>query len=267
MAQTDGVIGKVSLSWTPSTNQLWFATVSEGFRPGLLNRPGGASGPGDYTVPFALDTDEVTNYELGWKLDLANQSLRVNGSLFFIDIEDLQTTIFDPSITNLFFSDNAANAEIYGLEGTVSWAPASVPGLTVNGAFSVLDTEITDVLTPTEDVREGDSLAFAPDFQGNLQARYEWDLENGMRAHFMPHLAYSDSSFSDIIAINRRELDSWLMLGMTAGVSTGSWMAELFVDNLTNEAAELSMNFVNDRNRPTLARPFTAGVRFSYDFQ
>jgi len=267
VAQTDGVIGKVSLSWTPSTNQLWFATVSEGFRPGLLNRPGGASGPGDYTVPFALDTDEVTNYELGWKLDLANQSLRVNGSLFFIDIEDLQTTIFDPSITNLFFSDNAANAEIYGLEGTVSWAPASVPGLTVNGAFSVLDTEITDVLTPTEDVREGDSLAFAPDFQGNLQARYEWDLENGMRAHFMPHLAYSDSSFSDIIAINRRELDSWLMLGMTAGVSTGSWMAELFVDNLTNEAAELSMNFVNDRNRPTLARPFTAGVRFSYDFQ
>ncbi|HKK23534.1 MAG TPA: TonB-dependent receptor, partial [Pseudohaliea sp.] len=54
VAQTDGVIGKVSLSWTPTMNQLWFVTVSEGFRPGLLNRPGGANGPGDYVVPFAL---------------------------------------------------------------------------------------------------------------------------------------------------------------------------------------------------------------------
>ena len=266
-AQTDGVIGKVSLSWTPTMNQLWFVTVSEGFRPGLLNRPGGAPGPGDYTVPFALDTDDVTNYELGWKLDLADQTLRFNGSLFFIDVENLQTTIFDPSITNLFFSDNAANAEILGMEGTVTWAPASIPGLTVSGAFSFLDTEITDVLTPTDDVQEGDTLAFAPEFQGNLRARYEWDLENGMRAHFMPHLAYSEEAYSDIITINRQKLDSWLMVGVTAGVSTGSWMAELFVDNLTDEAAELSMNYVNDRNRPTLARPLTAGVRFSYDFQ
>jgi hypothetical protein len=44
------------------------------------------------------------------------------------------------------------------------------------------------------------------------------------------------------------------------------WTAELFVDNLTDEAAELSGNFVNDRNRVTLARPLTGGVRFTYNF-
>jgi outer membrane receptor protein involved in Fe transport len=265
-AQTDGVIGKFSLAWQPSDEQLWFVTVSEGFRPGLLNRPGGAPGPGDYTVPFALDTDELVNYELGWKLDLMDRSLRVNGSLFYVEIDNLQTTIFDPSITNLFFSDNAANAEVLGLEGTVSWAPVSVPGLTVTGAFSFLDTEITEVLTPTDDVRKGDSLAFAPEFQGNLRARYAWDLKGDLRAHVMPHLSYSEEAYSDIIAINRQRLDSWLMLGLTAGVSTMKWSAELFVDNLTDEAAELSLNFVNDRNRVTLARPLTAGLRFTYDF-
>ena len=265
-AQTDGVIGKVSLSWAPNSDQLWFVTLSEGFRPGLLNRPGGAPGPNNFTVPFALDTDDVTNYELGWKLDLLDKSLRLNGSLFFVDIERLQTTIFDPSITNLFFSDNAANAEVTGLEGTVDWAPAAVPGLTVTGSFSFLDTEITEVLTPTNDVRKGDSLAFAPEFQTTLRARYTWDLDNGMRAHVMPHLAYSDESFSDIIVINRQVVDSWLMLGFTAGVSTAQWTAELFVDNLTDEAAELSSNFVYDRTRVTLARPLTGGVRFTYNF-
>ncbi|MEE4278636.1 MAG: TonB-dependent receptor [Halieaceae bacterium] len=267
VAATDGVITKVSLSWTPTDEQLWFATISEGFRPGLLNRPGGASNPdGSFTVPFALDTDEVVNYELGWKLDLLDRSLRFNGSLFLVEIDSLQTTIFDPSITNLFFSDNAADAEVMGVEGSIDWAPSTVPGLVVTGAFSVLDTEITRVLTPTDDVIRGDSLAFAPELQTTLRARYTWDLANGMRAHVMPHLAYSDESFSDVITINRQRLDSWLMLGFTAGLSSNEWTAELFVDNLTDEAAELSMNFVADRDRVTLARPLTGGLRFTYNF-
>ena len=198
-------------------NQLWYATWSEGFRAGLLNRPGGAQGPDGFTVPFALDTDDVTNWELGWKLDLLDNTLRLNGSLFFVDIERLQTTIFDPSITNLFFSDNAADAEVKGLEGIVTWAPAAAPGLTVTGSFSFLDTEITEVLTPTDDVRKGDELAFAPEFQGNLRARYEWELTSGYRAHVMPHVAYSESSYSDIITINRAELDSWVLVGFNRG--------------------------------------------------
>ena len=126
---------------------------------------------------YAVDTDEVKNYELGWKTELFDNSLRFNGSAFFVEIEGLQTTIFDPSIVNLFFSDNAANAEITGVEGDFTWAPASIEGLTVAGAFSFLDTEVTEVLTPTNDVLQGSDLAFAPAFQGNIRARYEWDLE------------------------------------------------------------------------------------------
>jgi iron complex outermembrane receptor protein len=85
---------------------------------------------------------------------------------------------------------------------------------------SFLDTEITDVLTPTDDVREGDSLAFAPEFQGNLTARYEWQW-NSMRAHVMGNLSHSAESYSDIITINRDRIDSWTMLGVTAGVRAG----------------------------------------------
>jgi outer membrane receptor protein involved in Fe transport len=130
----------------------------------------------------------------------------------------------------------------------------------------MLDTEITDVITPTDDVREGDELAFAPEFQATLRARYEWDLSSGLVAHVMPYATYSDKSFSDIIVINRDEIDSWFMMGVTAGVSSDSWTAELFVDNLTDEQAELSRNFVYDRQRVTLARPLNGGIRVTYDF-
>jgi len=263
-AETDGVIGKFTVSWTPNDNALLYATWSEGFRPGLLNRPGGAPGPNGYTVPFGLDTDDVVNYEAGWKLDLFDRSLRFNGSVFYVSVENLQTTIFDTSIVNLFFSDNAADAEILGLEGDFIWN--ATDNLTVSGAFSILDTEITEVLTPTNDVRKGDELAFAPSFQGNLRARYEWYLNSGMELHVMPHVSYSSTAQSDVITINNSELDSWLLVGLTVGLSTDQWSAEVYVDNLFNEEAELSRSFVFDRERVTYARPQTIGLRFSYDF-
>lgn len=270
-AATDGAIYKLTGTWTPNSDLLFYATYSEGFRPGLLNRPGGAAGPNGYTVPFAVDTDDVQNYEFGWKTELFDNSLRFNGSAFFVKVEGLQTTIFDPSIVNLFFSDNAANAEIQGIEGDFTWAPYAVEGLTIAGAFSLLDTEVTDVLTPTNDVLAGSDLAFAPAWQGNLRARYEWDLEtqiagSDLTAHVMPQLVFSDDSVSDIIEINKADIDGYVTLGGTLGVTADQWSAELFATNLTNEYAELSNNFVFDRERVTPLRPRTIGVRVGYDF-
>lgn len=265
-AEIDGTIFKGSLSWRPGPTQMYYLTLSEGFRPGLLNRPGGAVGPNGYTVPFELDTDEMTNLEVGWKSSYLDNSLQFNGSVFFSEIDRLQTTIFDPSITNLFFSDNAANAEVKGVEGNFVWAPYDIVGLTVTGAFSLIDSEITDVLTPTNDVRLGDELAFAPQFQGNIRARYEWSLGGGMMAHVMPSLNYSSESYSDIITINRSRIDSWMMAGVTMGVSRDQWMAELYIDNLTDERAEISRNFVFDQQRVSYARPRSIGMRVSYDF-
>ena len=270
-ASTDGTIYKLTGTWTPAADLLFYATYSEGFRPGVLNRPGGNPGPNGYVVPSAVETDEVANYEIGWKTELFDNSLRFNGAAFFVEIDGLQTTIFDTSITNLFFSENAANAEVQGVEGEFTWAPEAIEGLTVAGAFSLLDTEITEVLVPTGDVIAGGPLAFAPEYQGNIRARYEWDLSqtidgSPLVAHIMPQLVFSDDSFSDIIEINKAELDGYVTLGGTFGVTADQWSAELFAENLTNEYAELSNNFVFDRERLTPMRPRTIGVRVGYDF-
>lgn len=266
VAATDGFIFKGTLEWRPTDGALFYATVSEGFRPGLLNRPGGAAGPGGYTVPFALDTDEVVNYEFGWKTDLFDNQVRFNGNAFLVEIENLQTTIFDPSITNLFFSDNAANAEIRGIEGEVTWAPADIPGLTVVGAFSLLDTEITEVLVPTNDVLVGSELAFAPSYQANVRARYEWPMDNGLMAHVMPQITITDDSFSDVIEINKVEVEGHASLNFTTGLTGESWSVELFANNLTDERGEIANNFVFDRERVTVIRPRTIGVRVGVQY-
>ncbi len=266
-AATDGTIFKATLDWRPWDDKMFYFTWSEGFRPGLLNRPGGAAGPAGFTVPFAIDTDDVTNIEIGTKADFFDSTFRLNAALFFVDIERLQTTIFDPSITNLFFSDNAADAEVTGFEGDFSWLPAFSDRLTFSGSFSFLDTELTKVITPTNDVQAGDELAFAPEFQGTLRARYEWDVFSaGWVAHIMPMVSWSSESFSDIILINRDEIDSWTMWGLTAGVSNEKWSFELFGNNLSDERAEVARNFVFDRQSVTYAPPRTIGVRASLNF-
>ena len=164
-AETDGVIGKVTYSWKPNDDSMYYLTWSEGFRPGLLNRPAGrTNSDGSYTIPAAIDSDEITNYEFGWKSVLQDGQLRFNGSLFFVDVSGLQSTIFDPSIVNLFFSDNAADAEIKGVEGDFIYYTET--GLILSGAFSLLDTEITKSLIPTGDIIVGQELAFAPGFSG-----------------------------------------------------------------------------------------------------
>mgnify|MGYP000297468175 CR=1 FL=1 len=272
-AETDGTIFKVTGNWTPTESSLYYVTVSEGFRSGLLNRPAGiVNNTGTYSVPYSFDSDEVTNYEFGWKMDLLDGRLRFNGSMFYIDIENLQTTLQDPSITNLFFSDNAANAKVKGLEANVMWAAAdnlwtASDSLLVNGGISFLDTEVTEVLLPTQEVEEGSPLAFAPEMQLTLSARYEWELMRGVTAHVMPSMSMSDESQSDIILINRDKVDSWVMWGLTAGITSDKWSAELYVDNLTDERAELARNYVNDQERVYYARPRTAGLRFSYNFE
>lgn len=266
-ATASGVVYKFTASYAPTEDTLLYTTISEGFRAGFLNRPGGyVDTSGTYTVPFEFGTDDMTNYEFGWKSDLLDGHMRLNGSFFLAQIDGLQTTIFDPSIANLFFSDNAANAEVKGLETDMIWAPVSVEGLTISASMSLLDTEITDTLTTSTDVVAGDSLAFAPEFQANLQARYEWNAGSGMTGHVMPHIAHSAESYSDIIRINRDRIQGWTMIGLTAGVTTETWGAEFFIDNLTDKRAELARNYINDRERISYATPRTMGVRMSYNF-
>ena len=265
-AKTDGTIGKVTYSWNPSDDVMYYLTWSEGFRPGLLNRPVGRTSPdGSYTVPPSIDSDEITNTEFGWKTILQDGRLRFNGSVFMVDVEGLQSTIFDPSIVNLFFSDNAADGDIKGVEGDFTYF-TNREGFTVSGAFSLLDTELTKKLVPTNDVTVGGDMAFAPGMQFNLRFRQEWEMSNGNLGHAQLAITHSDDSYSDIMEPNKARQDSYMYVDVRVGMSNDTMTAELYVDNLNDERAEISNTFVFDRQRVSYIRPTTIGIRYKHNF-
>jgi len=261
-ANADGNIYKLNLAWTPRDGSLFYATYSEGFRPPLLNRPVGAGG----VVPAVVRTDELVNWEIGGKTLTADRNLQLNWSAFIENIDDLQSTIFDSNIVNLFFSDNAANARVRGVEADFIWLPEAIDGLTVSGAISLLDTEILETISTTSAIAPaGSELANAPGLQTSLRARYEWNLGNGMDVWIMPQLSHSSSSYSDIVLINRIEQDAWTVLDVSAGVIRGNWRVDARIGNLTDERAVLTSWYGNDRERLTINRPRSLGIQVTYE--
>ena len=59
----------------------------------------------------------------------------------------------------------------------------------------------------------------------------------------------------------------YTFVNMAAGLQTGSWGAELFVDNLMDKNAQISVNAIDYTPSVTTNRPRTIGLRFTYDLE
>jgi outer membrane receptor protein involved in Fe transport len=207
--QSDTIL-RASLDWRANEDVLLFATYAQGFRPPVTNRVGATlanvqSEPfTDFRVPVSSATDDLDNYEIGFKADLLGNTLRLNATGYFSEISNLQTSRFDPTnISFLWFADNVGDAEIKGIDGDFIWA--ATDRLTVSGAFSILDTEITRLNDELVGIAApvGSDLPFAADFSWNLRARYDFDIDsfaglNGMMGYVTGVVAYTGESVAGV---------------------------------------------------------------------
>lgn len=259
--EESGVIFKANITYQPTDELMFYATYSEGFRPGLPNRiPGNG-------VPDVVKTDNVINYELGWKLNLLDNRLRFNGAAYYIDWSEIQIAIQDPDISFLAFGANAGEARIYGVEGDLTFA--ATENLTLFAAFSYNDTELTEVPPGAVNLAPaGSELALTPDFQLTTRARYEWEFADDYAAFVQVAAQFASSSFSSIVAEARFEQESYFLADLAFGVDNieDNWGVEIFAENITDKRAEL---FINDQDigiRVSIPRPRTIGVRAKADF-
>ena len=93
-----------------------YASATRGFKSGGWNARGDT--PGAFQ-PFGPET--IWSYEVGVKADWADGRLRTNATLFYSDLEDLQTTSATPS--GAFLTTNAGGLENTGLEFEMTALP------------------------------------------------------------------------------------------------------------------------------------------------
>ena len=211
--QSDGTINetdtifKGSIGWRPMNDVLLFATYSEGYRPATLNRNAGQLSTNqsgvyeNYVVPAVALTDELSSVEAGMKGEFLEGSLRINATVYKTNIDELQVSRFDPSnVAFLYFIENIGDAEARGLDVDFLWAPTD--RLTIAGAFSILDTELTRLNRQLQGIAVpvGSELPMASEFAGNIRARYDFPL-NAMQANGYIHasLSYRGESVAGIV--------------------------------------------------------------------
>jgi outer membrane receptor protein involved in Fe transport len=201
-------IFKFALDYRLSDDVLVYGIASEGYRPSTQNRNAGQLGSNQtgvyegYVVPVVAVTDTLTNYEVGMKGDFLDGRLRVNAALYTTEIENLQVSRFDPSnVAFLVFMENVGDAESTGLDADFQWAASD--GLTISGAVSFLDTEITALNPQLRGVAVpvGSELPLAPSFSGNIRGRYDFttDMFGGADAYMSAGLTYRGDSTAGII--------------------------------------------------------------------
>jgi len=205
----DDTIFRYSINWQADKNIMFFANYSEGFRPPVTARTGGQlasnQSPGSafegYRIPVYSLTDELENYEIGMKSDFFDHTLRLNATLYSSEINDLQTSRFDPTnIAFFYFTDNVGTAEIKGLDADFIWQ--ATDNLIISGAFSVLDTEITELNGTMTNLSAplGSKLPYSADFSGNIRARYFYELSNGWEGYINGSITYTGERLSGMFA-------------------------------------------------------------------
>jgi iron complex outermembrane receptor protein len=70
----------------------------------------------------------------------------------------------------------------------------------------------------------------------------------------------------DVIKGGRYIQDSYVLANLAFGVSNDEWKAEIFIDNVTNEHANLYIDAQQYTPKIVSNRPRTVGLRMSYDF-
>ena len=278
---------RVALDHQISDELMVFATYNRGFKSGVYNLVNANQDP--------VEPELVDAYEVGFKSDLLDDRLRLNGSVFYYDYQDLQQQVIFAGLTVL---SNAATAEVLG--GELELIAVPTDNLEVRVGVSVLDSEYTDYpgaqmsqrnpqggnfictsgqpapsppncpvdIWPTlaSQTATGNELSRAPDFTLNLAFDYTIPTtvgDFGIAAGYF----YNDGFFWE--PDNRLAQDSYGLLNANLSWQSddGRYRAFVFGKNLTDEEYSqfVSGGTLGDVVAPE--PPLTYGVGFSLNFE
>lgn len=166
-ADHDELLPKISLSYTPNKDLLFYATVAKGLMAGGYNY---AFASNSLSLTFKPET--TINYELGMKSEWFDNRLTLNFAVFHIDIEDKQVEEFlaGPAVRAV---TNAAKATSQGFELEMQARPFH--GWTFFGGLGYADAAIEDWVSDAGVDYSGNRLTFAPRFNYNAAVQYDHD--------------------------------------------------------------------------------------------
>jgi outer membrane receptor protein involved in Fe transport len=271
---------KVAVQWSPNEDVMFYGLYSEGFRAGGVNRNRGAP-----KLPQAYGADFLENTEFGMKGSFAEGRMNLSATVFFQDWVDYQLEVVDPSNVPCSIDPtppcgqpwqkgvlNAGSAHSDGFELAIEALPTDQLSLRLNATW--LESELDEAVPGVDAVGKGSKLPFAPEFKASLFAQYNWPMNvaGSNEGFFQFQFSHTGKSLNQVQAFEggntpQLEQEAYNWASVRIGLVGGSWEANVFINNLTDERGQLYHD-VSDfepffgRSRVSIIRPREYGIRF-----
>ncbi len=271
---SDGFTPRVLVSYDATDTITLNAQASQGFRLGGVNDP--------LNVPLCTPQDQLIfggfqsygdetlwNYEAGLKAQTG--TVTFNTAAFYTDIEDLQVTLDAGSCSSRIVF-NVEKAHTAGLEAELGWSPAA--GLDFSFSASVLEAKFDSTVRDgggnvIGGIEDGNRLPSVPELQLSAAGTYRWApnwigadaFVSGSVQHIGDRYTQPSDQLptqglpgatglalgaltgfenpQDLVDLN---LDAYTTVNLSAGLEFTHWSITAYVNNLTDEDADLSFN-------------------------
>ena len=258
--------GDITLNYKPGENVLTYVKLSRGFKSG-----GFAANATSLAARGPATAENLTAWEAGFKSDLFDDRLRINGAVFLYDFEGLQANAGTSDQEGNIVVDflNAGDATVTGAELEITAVPTDYLYLSLG--VGLLDSEIESDLIFDGSVVDGNSLPGAPELNANALIRYTFPRTSVGDFDLQIDGRYQTETSLNIDA-NPYEVQGAygianLRLIWTS--SDGGLNGQVFLENLTDEAYYTNKFYSPGLFDVVFAQrnlPRTWGVRVGYKF-
>ena len=246
-------------------------TVMPYFRFATGYRPGGPNLVANDVAgePLASPTftaDTLHSYEAGLKASTADHRYSIDTAVYWINWDNLQITATRNGVGVVA---NASTARNKGVEATFTAVP--IDPLTITANFGYIDAKLVGD-SPDLGGVAGERLPNTPKFTTALSGDYDFPLGQmqafaGATYRF---IGERFASFNESGGVPQYRLPSYSALDLRAGVNLQATRVEIYVRNVTDQAAQLSAltqtALAGGPAEVGIMRPRTVGLSVSTKF-
>lgn len=240
--------GRVGAKWDVSEDSNVYVSYSRGFIGIGVNYTRSSTPDNTYLEPSIADS-----FEIGFKSDLLDRTAQLHGAIFYMEVDDIQSTKRIPGST-LTAPVNVGKIRSQGIELNGSWLATDMLMLTLGVAYTDVEFQEFDMdcyvgqtaaqgCTNGQQDLSGERPPQAPELKYTLSANYDQPLAD------LPFNGFGNVSYvwqsetaTDLARDPRLEQDEYGLLNVSMGIRDKQERYELsvFGKNVTDEYYALS---------------------------
>ncbi|MXO67161.1 TonB-dependent receptor [Altericroceibacterium endophyticum] len=272
------VTGKAAINWDVDDDNLLYAFVARGYKPGGFNSQISEFSP-----------EIVWNYEIGWKSSLLDRRIRLQVDAFYNDYSDFQFEVLQPA-TGTTGVENISEGTIKGVEAQLQ---AKFGGFSFDASGAYVDSKLDGLTFVNQRLIPGGTLGpqcpagtpsnppvcydyssaivttdggpnlYSPKFTVNLSASYEAWLNDELTLTPRVNFAHTSKRFTYLAySPVSDQLPAFDLVSASLTLAKGDSFVELYGTNLTKEKYAVGQYNMNE----FYGAPREYGVRIGTSF-